>query len=146
MKRIFSLLLFAVICVAVHAEWIEADNSNVSVYYVNDNITKDASGYYMVWTKHVTKSNALAKERKELYRDFKNRKYLKYTHAIDLIKFDLNNNRYKIISITYYASSNAIETLNVEYASDWNYPIPESVGERIMEMVNAIIAYQETDY
>ena len=146
MKRILSLFLFAVICVASHAEWIETAETDFDVYYVNDNITKDASGYYMVWVKQVPKTNVLAKRRNEYYRKYKKRKYLKYTHTIDLEKIDIYNNRVKCVTITDYASKESIDTVNTEYVTDWEYPIPDSAEDSIMIMAKAIIAYQENDY
>lgn len=146
MKRILSLLLFAIFCMAAHAEWIETAESKDYVIYVNDNITKDYSGYYLVWTKYVAKSSALAKERRELYNIYKKAKCNKFTHRTVMTKYDLKNNKCKTMSIIMYASDEVIESINNEYLFDWEYPVPESVGEGVMEMVKLMVSLQNSDY
>lgn len=141
MKRIITLLLLATVFIAAHAEWIECTESDDYKAYINPKISKDGYGYryYLAWVKYVAKPKTLAQKRRECARIFKNSKYLKYTHHIELNKFDLNANKYKLINITYYASGRGLETFNQEYLSDWTYPIPDSVGEAILETVKMIV-------
>lgn len=139
MKQILSLLLFVTICVVAHAEWLYCGETDTDVYYVNADIRKDYSGYYLVWVKEVTKSSALKQKRQELYRDYKKKGFLKYTHAIAHYKYDLRANCYKYLSLTNYSSGGVISTVQLEYRSNWEYPIPDSVGEDIFDTIDSLI-------
>ena len=76
----------------------------------------------------------------------KNNKYLKCSYYVEMAKYDLNNNRSKSYSLTWYnASGSVIDTSNIEYYSEWTYPMPDSMGEGIMYMVKMLIAMQESD-
>ena len=143
MKRIITLLLLVTVFIAAHAEWIELGESVDQTIYINPKISKDGYSYHLAWVKHVPKPKALAQERRTLAKDYKNSKYLKYTHRIILYKFDLSANKYKDISTTTYASERVIETSNYEYLSDWTYPIPDSVGEDILETVKKIVGQKQ---
>lgn len=143
MKRILTLLFFVMICLMAQAEWIKASESTRDTFYINDNIEKDENGYYIVWYKEVTNKSALSKRRSDLYKTFKNKKYLKYTHQMIKCKFDLNKNRYYFIYVAEYASKEPINTRNIEYC-DWQYPIPDSTGEEILNKVKKLVEEQES--
>ncbi len=140
MKRVFFLLLFVTICVMAHAEWIGVAESNDYIVSINDDITKD-DRYYLVWVKYEAKSSALTKERREFYKDFKKKGFLKYTHFLVLQKFDLNGKRLKNITTVYYASDKVIESFNFEYESQWEYPVPGSLYESTMNAVKTLVNF-----
>ncbi len=145
MKRIILLIITSVFCLMAHAEWIEAAETDDYLVYINSEINKDDFGNYMAWFKYVPQTSSLTRIRKGYYREFKKKGYLKLTHFMNLYKYSLRDNKSMLITTTYYASGKPIETVNYDYVSEWQYPVPESLSEAMMEAVKLLVIMQESD-
>ena len=140
MKRVFSFFLLATVCcIMAKADWIECTRSDETIFYVNDNITQDNYGYYYTWIKYETIPSALAAKRQDMYNTFGDNRYFNYTHMLVYEKFDLNRNRTQTLSITHYASGSSIKTFNYD-DDEWNYILPDSMGEEIMKVIKRLVA------
>ena len=146
MKRIITILLFVTICVIAHANWLEVADTSDYIVFINNDINIDEYGHHLVWFKYVPRTHSLTKIRKDNYREYKKKGYLKYTHHMNLYKYNLRENKSMLLTTTYYASEEPIETINYNYISIWQYPIPESLNEAMMEAVKLLVKMQESNY
>lgn len=120
-------------------DYILAGISDSYRYYINVNtIKKDYEGY-KVWIVQYLYNNKV-KERNSSYHLYKNKKYLKYSYTLVYNVFDLDNQRYKMVSTINYDYNGKVLNNYSEDLDDWNYIVPGSVYEGVINIFQEYIS------
>lgn len=136
-KILFALLL-SLCCATAYADnhsWVEANHSeDYSTWaFVYDDISKPQlrNGYYKVWVKYEYNT---AEARKAHGLDAK--------EIIELLEVSCDMTKYRVLqSIDYDTKGRVVRTEDVP--TNWKYFIPDTVGSKIAETINDILASDE---
>ena len=131
MKKFITAFIFTIFCIATanaKGEWILVDETSDALVYINTDISEEY-GSYLVWQKWDYKKAKKTGSRKHA-------KY--YWSTVYLCEYSKDFSKNRLRSYTKYSKSGkVVESASFEYG-DWDYIVPDTVGETLAEAAQYI--------
>lgn len=138
MKNTFLTITFLLLSLnAFSQNWIEATKDKFgNKFYIKSSIVSKGGDFgndesvIKIWTKQTVKkiSDQRSKSKGKVYLN---------AYMIELMEFDCNNSKSRILSRTVYSSTGTVigeNTIDSNF-SEWDYIIPDSIGETLLGKV-----------
>jgi hypothetical protein len=135
-----KLIFFGIFLISITSysqKWIESTQDKFgNKYYIQSDLVSRTSEFgkddatLKIWTKHTVKKITVKRSKT------KNQVYLN-AYIIELMEYDCGNSKSRVLSRTVYSAKGGVIANNDidPNFSDWEYIIPDSVGETMIKDV-----------
>lgn len=136
-NTIFTITLLFLSFNGFSQKWIEVTKDKFgNKYYIKSSIVSKGGDFgneesvIKIWTKETNEqlTDNRTKSKPKVYKN---------VYVIELTEFDCNSSKMRTLSRTAYSATGSVivgNTINADFA-DWDYIIPDSVGETLLGKV-----------